>query len=266
MTRKIDEDQSEVWYLDSCASRHICNSKEKFAELWPKTYKFVTAGGIIIKSNQVRTIILFLINEIQLTLSNIIFAPECDSNLISLGQLQETGISYHDYSEQMLLRQAEKTIGLTTRKRNLFIRDIQIHSRKMILVKDRGRPIYLLSKNPQIRLWHRKLGHASNTRVVETSKLNNKIDIIIENDFLTKNLSSNSGMDDKDKCKNMGQNLIVNNKHEKLPLLKAIINKTDSSEIEKLCNTCIESKHIKIIRYKKMILTTRKLQKIHVDL
>ena len=103
MTR-IDERQSDIWYLDSCASRHICNSQKKFADLHPKTYEFVTAGGDIIRSEQVGTVILPLENGSQLTLSNVAYAPECDSNLISLGQLRESGISYHDYPKCIILK------------------------------------------------------------------------------------------------------------------------------------------------------------------
>lgn len=41
---------------------------------------------------------------------------------------------------------------------------------------------------------------------------------------------------------------------------------TDSNEIEKLYDPCIESKHIKIIRHKRMTPTNHKLQKIHANL
>ena len=94
MTRTVsaDEERSEVWYLDSCASKHICNDQQKFADLRPKSYEFITAGGDIIRSEQVGTIVLPLGNGSELTLSNVAYAPECDSNLISLGQLRETGI------------------------------------------------------------------------------------------------------------------------------------------------------------------------------
>ena len=80
-----EEKESDVWYLDSYSSRYIYNSKEKFVELWPKIYEFVIARGTIIRSNQVRIIIFSIINGIQLILSNIAFASECDSNLIFLG-------------------------------------------------------------------------------------------------------------------------------------------------------------------------------------
>lgn len=89
----------------------------------------------IIRSNQVGTVIFPLINSMQLTFSNVTFALKYDSNLISLGQLQEIGISYHNYSEQMLLRQAGKTIGSAIKKKKLFIFNTQTPSRKMTLVK-----------------------------------------------------------------------------------------------------------------------------------
>ena len=90
MTLEVNEDQSEEWYLDSCASRHIFNNCERFADLRSKSYKFVTAGGTIIRSSQVGTITLPLKNGLHLILSNVAFTPECDSNLIFLGQLRDT--------------------------------------------------------------------------------------------------------------------------------------------------------------------------------
>lgn len=99
MTRKVVENQSKVWYLDSCASWHICNSRERFADLRLKSYKFVIARGTIIRLTQVRTMTLPLENGSQLKLSNVAFAPEYDSILIFLGQLRETGISYYDHLE-----------------------------------------------------------------------------------------------------------------------------------------------------------------------
>ena len=46
-----------------------------------------------------------------------------------------------------------------------------------MLVRVRGRPTYLLNSNPQIRLWHCQLGHTSNAKVIQVSKLVDKIDL-----------------------------------------------------------------------------------------
>ena len=195
----------------------------------------------------------------QLTLFNIAFASEYDSNLIFLSQLREIGISYYNYSELILLRPREKSIRLVTRKKNLFICNTQIPSRKIMLVKGQNQPTYLLSKNSQIRLWHRKLKYVSNTRVVEASKLNIRIDIKIEYDYSIKNFFSNSRRDDNDEYKDLGQTFITNDKYERLFPLMAIINDPNNSEIKKLCDLCNERKHTMTIRHKKMILTTGKL-------
>lgn len=43
LIRKATTDQDN-WYLDSCASRHICNKRDSFSKLYSKSYKFVTAN------------------------------------------------------------------------------------------------------------------------------------------------------------------------------------------------------------------------------
>lgn len=50
-------------------------------------------------------------------------------------------------------------------------------------------------------------------------------------------------------------------------LSKIVSTDTDSDHsVEQLYNPCIESKHTKIVRHKKMTLTTHKLEEIHADL
>ena len=95
----------------------------------------------------------------------------------------------------------------------------------MMLVKNRSQSAYLLNKNPQIRLWHRKLRYISNAWVVEVSKLNKRIDIMIEDDHTIKYPVSNLGMDDENEYKNLGQIFTAENKHEKsFPLMITISN------------------------------------------
>lgn len=84
MTRKTDE--KNEWYLDFCASRPICNNYEIFIDLRPKNYKFITTSRNITRLKQVEIVILLFENS-PLTLSNVTYVPECDLNLISLGQL-----------------------------------------------------------------------------------------------------------------------------------------------------------------------------------
>lgn len=44
------------------------------------------------------------------------------------------------------------------------------------------------------------------------------------------------------------------------------VTKFNPNEVEKLCKVYIESKYIRIVKLQKIMLTTKKLQKVHADL
>ena len=122
-----------------------------------------------------------------------------------------------------------------------------------MLVRGRSRSTNLLSSNPQIRLWHCQLDHASNTRVVQVSKLVDGIDLgEITIEPIDKPQSSNSKSEsnsDIDKPSPINKTMELN-----------------INGVEKLCKACLESKHTKIVKSKRMIPTMRRLQEIYTDL
>ena len=87
----------------------------------------------IIRLYQVGIVILSLENCSKLTFANIIYISKYDSNLISLGQLQETDISYYNHAKCMVLKQKGKTIRLAIRTKNLFILNTQILGKTMLV-------------------------------------------------------------------------------------------------------------------------------------
>lgn len=64
--------------------------------------------GDIIRLKKVDTIQLALINRLDITLSNVVFTLRCNSNLISLNQLREARILYHNYPENIILIKTKK--------------------------------------------------------------------------------------------------------------------------------------------------------------
>ena len=124
------EKTRETWYLDSCASRHLCNDKKLFKDLRPMCIDFVTAAGEIIQTEQVGTVSIPLKTG-QIDLQNVALASKCDSNLISLGQLRETGITFHDNLISMALMKDGKVIAHAKRSRNLFILDLATPGKAM---------------------------------------------------------------------------------------------------------------------------------------
>lgn len=122
-----------------------------------------------------------------------------------------------------------------------------------MLVQGRGRPTYLLSSNLQIRLWHRRLGHASNAKVIQASKPVDGINLGEATGPDNEPHSSDSEPDDK------------NNKSDADADIEPIaINKATEynlNGVEELCETCIESKHTRIVKSKKMTPTTKGYKK-----
>lgn len=78
----------------------------------------------------------------------------------------------------MVLKQKRKIIKSAIRKKNPFVLDTKIG--KVTLIKRKSRLTYLFNENSQIKFWYRRLEYASNARVVQTSKLTDSIDIIID--------------------------------------------------------------------------------------
>ena len=67
-----------------------------------------------------------------MALLNFAYAPKCDSNLISLGQLHESRILYHDQSDFIIFTKEGSILKVANRHKNLFVLET---SSKVILVK-----------------------------------------------------------------------------------------------------------------------------------
>lgn len=42
---------------------------------------------------------------------------------------------------------------------------------RAMMTQGRGRSTYLISKNKKVKIWHQRLGHASNARVIKALRL-----------------------------------------------------------------------------------------------
>lgn len=222
--------------------RQICKNRELFSDLQSKNYKFITARKEVIQSRELG-IVHFCLPSKKITLLNIAYTPKYNSSLISFEQLYESVILYHDHPDSRILKQEQSTIRLAVRPKTFFILKT-VFEDKTMLVQRRGRLTYLLSSNLQIRLWYYCFSHPSNVRVVQAFKLVDEIDLGeisgLANELYSSNFESNNDLDTD-----------VNN-------MLALINKI-TKVVEELYKTCIESKHTRIIKSKKMTPMIRRL-------
>lgn len=121
--QKVDTD---IWFLDSYASRYLCNNRKLFSNTKAKSIDFVMAAGQVIQTEEISTISISLAENNTIKLYNVALAPGCNSNLILFSQLRESRITYHDSPSAMTLIRDGKVITEAKRERNLFMLDLRI--------------------------------------------------------------------------------------------------------------------------------------------
>ncbi|KAL7595300.1 hypothetical protein Lser_V15G28083 [Lactuca serriola] len=84
--------QSKVWYLDIGASNHMTGDKEKFRDLNREVQGYVRFGNDAkVRIEGKGSIIFQCKNREQRKLQEVYYIPDLCSNIISLGQLSESG-------------------------------------------------------------------------------------------------------------------------------------------------------------------------------
>lgn len=66
-------------------------------------------------------------------LLNVTYTSKYDSNLILLGQLCKSGMSYHNHPDFMIFMQEESIIGIAGRYKNLFILETGLKGKAMLV-------------------------------------------------------------------------------------------------------------------------------------
>ena len=135
--------------------------------------RFFVADGSTIETIGKNTIKLFTsINNI-VRIEKVIYALDCDFNLILLGQLKKTGISYHDEGSYMVLKKNGTTIARALAVKNLFLLNIITNTTLAV----RGKPTLFRGITKKKDFWHRKLCHAEYTRIQAATNITTGIDL-----------------------------------------------------------------------------------------
>lgn len=174
-----------------------------------------------------------------------------------------------------------QVIAYAKRDQNLFTLDLALPGQvmsvrtKAMAIAGQGRPTHLVSQNKSIRLWHRRLAHASNARVVKTSKLvdginlglpdkeYNLAEVFIDSD--DSEISDVEEIDSQAILPSTGSPAQIANQQG--PPTSTASARQANDVLDKLCAPCMGSKSTRTVRQNKsMTPTTSKLEEVHADL
>lgn len=155
-----------------------------------KSLDFTIARGQVLYFKSIDTIAIFFVDKLSLKLNNIVYAPDCNSNLILLRQFWESDITSINNIEIITLIQAGLSITHIRKDQNLFILDLTSLNKVIQVIKPSQRnismqvigpdyPIHLVIKNKMIKVWHKRFGHASNVKIIKVSKLLSRMSNLI---------------------------------------------------------------------------------------
>ncbi|KAD5317147.1 hypothetical protein E3N88_17093 [Mikania micrantha] len=93
----VDEEESKkshAWFLDSGCSNHMCGYKEKFISLDQTTTQTVKLGNNTRMNVKGKGQVKLCIDDTSYVISDVYYIPDLKNNLLSIGQLQQKGLSF----------------------------------------------------------------------------------------------------------------------------------------------------------------------------
>lgn len=140
---------SESWLIDSGCTNHMTPDKELFNELKCSKVSRVRLGhGGFIRVKGVGTISITTPVGTK-SISNVLYVPDLDQNLLSVGQLLKKGFKLLFEEDYCLIKDASG--------RDLF--KVQMRGKTFSLDPVQEEQVAYLTKEDVAELWHKRLGH-----------------------------------------------------------------------------------------------------------
>ncbi|KAF1318635.1 Integrase catalytic core protein, partial [Globisporangium splendens] len=141
-----------VWLVDSGASSHMTSRREKFVKLTTlKTpIQIVIADGTKIDAVGIGEACLKMEDDIEITLSNVLYIPALDGNLLSVSKLAEKGVRAEFVRDKCVFKFGQETVMTGKRDGSVY----KVHT----VLKEECRAANGSANSPWM-VMHAKLGH-----------------------------------------------------------------------------------------------------------
>lgn len=149
------------WLLDSGATDHLTSDRKKLTDFENETANITCAGGESLRSKGKGNMEITWSAEnggTTMTLSDVLYVPELNGNLVSISRLGDANINVNFDKERATLINNEEVIGTAKRKNDVYT----MYENKMCL--------YTTNETTS-EIWHKRLGHPTPNESNRLAKL-----------------------------------------------------------------------------------------------
>ncbi|KAH9687063.1 hypothetical protein KPL70_014633 [Citrus sinensis] len=150
-----DDKNKEAWFLDSGCSNHMNGSKEWFTDIDEQFRQSVKLGNDIKMAVKGRGNVKFQVNGITQVITNVYYVPELKNNLLSIGQLQEKGVT-------ILIK--DGVCGVYHLRKGLIMQTTMSTNRMFVILVTKlptNSTCFQAISEDNTHLWHCRYGHLS---------------------------------------------------------------------------------------------------------
>ncbi|KAM1556843.1 hypothetical protein PS2_040150 [Malus domestica] len=144
-----------TWFLDSGCSNHMCGKRDLFSEFDSSFKESVKLGNNSSLTVQGKGNVRMEVNGMIHVITSVFYVPDLKNNLLSIGQLQEKGLSVLIQHGRCKIFHSDKGLIMETK----------MSSNRMFAISARCPPkeqrCFSSQTTDQARLWHCRYGHLS---------------------------------------------------------------------------------------------------------
>ncbi|CAL1391441.1 unnamed protein product [Linum trigynum] len=166
MENKKEEQKTneDWWFLDSGCSNHMSGNKNWFTAIDSGTQCCVKLGNDYKLNVAGKGTVKLLVNQVSLIVQDVFYVPGLQTNLLSVGQLQEKGLAF--LIKEGLCKIFHESKGLLLQTQMKTNRMFVLHAQKG---REEEMQCHQVINTPEssLQLWHRRFGHVSPAGLVQ---------------------------------------------------------------------------------------------------
>nr|GEZ46261.1 hypothetical protein [Tanacetum cinerariifolium] len=161
MANTSGESKGLMWFLDSGCSNHMCGDKDRFIDLDSRFSNSVKLGNNTRMMVSGKGSVKLFLNGATYVIKDVYYVPDLKNNLLSIGQLQQKGLSFLFQSVVCKVFHHDKCLIFQSYMSTN--RMFPISEEMNVVTEHKTDGFMYTSDEDNARLWHERMGHLSNT-------------------------------------------------------------------------------------------------------